>query len=118
MKLRAFAFCVLLVAVCYANSIPNQFIQDDHPIIVTNESIRSITPLKFLGESYWPKSITGGTYRPLTIFSFSLEYALWGDWAPGYRLVNLALHAMNGWLVFVLVNALAGGRGTVQEGAD
>ncbi len=110
MKLRAFGFCVLLVAVSYANSIPNRFIQDDHQIIESNENIRSIAPLQFLGESYWPKSITGGTYRPLTILSFSIEYALWQSWAPGFRMTNLALHAMNGWLVFVLANALAGAR--------
>jgi hypothetical protein len=37
---------------------------------------------------------------------FSLEYALWEIWAPGYRLLNLLLHALNGWLVFLLARGL------------
>jgi tetratricopeptide (TPR) repeat protein len=105
-------FCVLLVAVCYANSLPNQFIQDDLLIVANNETIRTISPLRFLGEPYWPKTMTGGTYRPLTIFAFSIEYSLWGTWAPGYRITNLLLHAVNGWLVFLLAGALLGSAST------
>src|SRR5207245_2566097 len=43
---------------------------------------------------------------PLTIFSFSLEYPLWRRWPGGYRLTNLLLHALNGFLLFILARAL------------
>lgn len=106
--LRALLFCLLLVAICYANSLANAFILDDILIVAANEKIRQITPLDFLFQSYWGDINHAGIYRPLTIFTFSLEYALWEIWAPGYRLINLLLHALNGWLVFLLARGLLG----------
>ena len=32
-------------------------------------------------------------YAPLTIFSFLLDHTFWGDWAGGFHLTNLLLHA-------------------------
>src|SRR5258705_225290 len=65
--LWAFVFCLLLVGVCYANSIGNAFILDDVLIVAANEQIRSIQPLHFLLQPYWGEQINGGIYRPLTI---------------------------------------------------
>jgi hypothetical protein len=103
---RALIICAILVGVCYANSIPNAFILDDVLIVAANERIRHIDPLHLLVQSYWGDLSHAGIYRPLTIFSFSLEYPIWHVWAPGFRLVNLMLHALNGWLVFLLVIGL------------
>jgi tetratricopeptide (TPR) repeat protein len=47
-------------------------------------------------------------YRPFTIFSLSIDYAIWKRWAPGLRLTNLTLHAINGFLVFLLCTSLVG----------
>ncbi len=105
---RALILCLALVAVCYANSISNAFILDDILIVAANERIRHIQPLHFLSQSYWGDLNHAGIYRPLTIFSFSLEYAIWHVWAPGFRLTNLLLHALNGWLVYLLVRGLLG----------
>ena len=105
---RTLVLCLLLVAVCYFNSIPNAFILDDILIVGANERIRHIDPLSFLFQSYWGDLNHAGIYRPLTIFTFSLEYPLFGVWAPGFRLVNLLLHALNGWLVFLLARELLG----------
>jgi protein O-mannosyl-transferase len=102
----AFIVCVALVAVCYANSVPNAFILDDILIVGANERIRHIDPLAFLLQSYWGDLNHAGIYRPLTIFTFSLEYPVWGVWAPGFRLTNLLLHALNGLLVFLLARGL------------
>jgi protein O-mannosyl-transferase len=107
-SLWALAVCLLLVAVCYANSINNAFILDDVAIVATNEQIRSIQPLHFLSQSYWGEQINGWVYRPLTIFSFSVEYSIWKAWPAGFRLTNLLLHALNGWLVFLLVRSILG----------
>src|SRR5262245_341123 len=99
---RALVLCLVLVAVCYSNSIPNAFILDDVLIVGANERIRHIDPQHFLFQSYWGDLNHAGIYRPLTIFSFSLEYPLWQRWPSGFRLTNLLLHALNGWLVFLL----------------
>ena len=105
---RALIFCLLLVGVCYANSIANAFILDDILIVAANEQIRRIDPIRFLLQSYWGDINHAGIYRPLTIFTFSLEYSIWQLWEPGFRLTNLLLHALNGWLVFLLVRGLLG----------
>jgi len=104
--LWALALCLLLVSVCYANSLGNAFILDDVLIVAANEQIRSIQPLHFLLQPYWGGQLNGGIYRPLTIFSYSLEYSIWQGWPAGFRLVNLLLHVLNGWLVFLLARSL------------
>src|SRR5207244_10718244 len=47
-------------------------------------------------------------YRPLTIFSFSVEYSIWQLWTAGFRITNLLLHALNGWLVYLVAQGLLG----------
>ena len=101
-------FCLGVVAVLYANSITNAFILDDILIVGANERIRSVQPIQFLFQPYWQDQEHAGIYRPLTIFSFSVEYSIWKAWAPGFRLTNLFLHALNGWLVFLIVQGLLG----------
>src|SRR5215813_5093055 len=105
---RTLVLCLVLVAVCYSNSIPNAFILDDILIVGANERIRHIDPLHFLFQSYWGDLNHAGIYRPLTIFTFSLEYPIWGVWASGFRITNLLLHAVNGWLVFLLARGFLG----------
>jgi tetratricopeptide (TPR) repeat protein len=105
---RVLILCLILVAVCYANSVQNAFILDDILIVAANERIRHIDPLHFLFQSYWGDLNHAGIYRPLTIFMFSLEYSIWKVWAPGFHVTNLLLHALNGWLVFLLARGLLG----------
>jgi protein O-mannosyl-transferase len=100
------AAAVIIVGICYANSLPNGFILDDYPIVAVNPAIRAISPVHFLKTPYWGASSNSGIYRPLTIFSFSLEYPLWQQWAGGYRLTNLLLHSINGVLVFLLSRSI------------
>ncbi len=47
-------------------------------------------------------------YAPLTIFSFLLDHTFWGDWAGGYHLTNLVLHAVNAQLVFFVIRQVTG----------
>src|SRR5262245_19414987 len=101
----AFIVSCLLVAVCYFNSLPNDFVFDDVPTVVSNPAIRTINPLKFL-ES--PTQGYEGFYRPFTIFSLSVDYAIWNRWPAGFRLTNLALHAVNGFLLFLLCTSVVG----------
>jgi tetratricopeptide (TPR) repeat protein len=103
----AFIVSFVLVALCYVNSLPNEFVFDDGPIVGVNPAIRAISPVQFLKSPYWAKQYEG-IYRPFTIFSLSVDYAIWRQWAPGFRLTNLAVHAVNGFLVFVLATSLVG----------
>src|SRR5215813_13086102 len=104
----AFIISCVLVALCYLNSLPNDLIFDDGPIVASNPAIRSIQPLQFLKSPYWAQQQYEGIYRPFTIFSLSLDYAIWKRWAPGFRITNFAIHAVNGFLVFLICSSLAG----------
>src|SRR6516225_1513259 len=104
----ALLLSVVIVAICYVNALPNDLIFDDAPLVASNPAIRSITPIKFLTSPYWAQQQYEGIYRPFTIFSFSVDYAVWKRWAPGFRLTNLAIHAVNGFLVFLLCTSLVG----------
>src|SRR5437667_12024010 len=108
-KRATFILSVVIVALCYANSLPNDFIFDDGPLVGSNPAIRTISPLQFLKSPYWAQKQYEGIYRPLTIFSLSVDYAIWKRWPAGFRLTNLGLHAINGFLVFLLCEAIAGG---------
>src|SRR5437870_3212086 len=103
---RALLLCLALVAICYANSIPNAFILDDILIVAANERIRHVQPVQFLLQPYWGDVSHLGIYRPLTIFSFSVEYSIWQLWTAGFRATNLLLHALNGWLVYLVASGL------------
>ena len=105
---RAFILSIVLVGLCYVNSLPNDFVFDDGPIVGSNPAIRVISPIQFLTSPYWTKQQYAGIYRPFTIFSLSVDYAIWKRWAPGFRLTNLAVHAINGGLVFLLCESLVG----------
>jgi hypothetical protein len=48
-----------------------------------------------------------GPYRPITTFSYALDYALHGRWTPGFHAVNLALHALASVLLWALARRLA-----------
>ncbi|HTO72126.1 MAG TPA: hypothetical protein VMR31_19865 [Myxococcota bacterium] len=67
-------------------------------------------PQLFL-ETYWPRETPGGLYRPLTLASYALDWAVWGsDPAGGPRRLgvhvgNLALNAVASLLVFALLRA-------------
>jgi protein O-mannosyl-transferase len=107
-KRGAFIISCVLVGLCYVNSLPNDFVFDDAPIVSSNPVIRTISPVQFLKTPYWTQQQYAGIYRPLVIFSLSVDYAMWKLWAPGFRLTNLALHAINGFLVFLLCESLLG----------
>ena len=102
------AFSLVLVAVCYVNSLPNDFILDDHQIVATNPVIRNITPIRDLLTPYWGDRSQSGIYRPLTILSLSIDYSIWKTWPPGYRLVNLLLHAITGILICLVARGITG----------
>src|SRR6266571_9207517 len=103
-----FVLSLFIVALCYLNSLPNDFVFDDGPIAGSNPAIRTISPIQFLKSPYWAKQQYAGIYRPFTIFSLSVDYAIWKRWAPGFRFTNLAVHAINGFLVFLLCGSLLG----------
>ncbi|KAG8199948.1 hypothetical protein JTE90_006195 [Oedothorax gibbosus] len=90
---------VALVAVCYSNSLRCGLVFDDVAAISDNRDIRPHTPISniFLND-FWGTSLqkeqSHKSYRPLTVLSFRLNYAVHGLEAFGYHLINILLHAL------------------------
>ncbi len=103
---------IVLAVVClaiYANTLNNEFVWDDPPLITENPHIRDSgnIPL-FFTPFYWNRLHPfAGQYRPLRIASLRMDYSLWGLNPAGYRLTNLLLHAIDVVLVFMVVCLLS-----------
>jgi tetratricopeptide (TPR) repeat protein len=93
------AVIALAAFVVYAASIHAPFVFDDVGTIVNNVSIRD---LGRLAEVLAPPSGTAVSGRPLVNLSFALNYAAGGLSPVGYRVTNIAIHALCALLLFAV----------------
>ena len=106
----ACAAIVLATFLAYVNSLGGEFVFDDTVIIQGNTSIQGLDPAhlkEIFGGHYW-KAVEkqGGLYRPIVMLSYAINYALGGEDPVGYHLFNVILHALNGILVFLVLEEL------------
>jgi len=112
-RIRIAHLALLLTVACavYANSIGNDFIWDDVELIENNPLIRNPGNLRKIATThYWDLGKEGerviGNYRPLTVASYLLNYQVAGADPAAFRVVNIALHALNTCLVYLLCAVL------------
>lgn len=89
MKL-ALALLLVITACVYASSLYAPFVFDDDHFVYKNPSVTFHTPI----------SLTSA--RPVTLTTYRLNYLFGGVDPFGYHVVNLAIHLINGLLVFWL----------------
>lgn len=96
---RVYCIAALLFAVfvCYANSLTNEFVFDDHSLVFQGRADDAA--------DLW--RIATSSYRPLRTLSYAFDFAIWGDKPFGFHLTNLLIHAANTILVFVLLRQFA-----------
>ncbi len=107
----ALALCAIVVVAVgvYVHSIPNDFVYDDHAVVEHDERSHDLSRVgELFRGGYWVVT-TRPLYRPLTLLSFALNHAVTGLSAPGYRVVNIALHALVCVVVYALMKRLLGG---------
>src|SRR5207302_5072678 len=97
---------VALAAVAvYANTLTNAPVLDDGWVIFENPLIKSLANIgRIFREPYNAagSATNAGLYRPLTMITYALNYAVGGSNVVGYHLVNLALHVCCCLAVFAL----------------
>jgi len=101
----------------YLPSLRNGFVNwDDGPYFVDNTHIRS---LDFAFVKWIFFDFHAGYWHPITWISHALDYAVWGLNPFGHHLTNNILHAINTYLVVILVMTVMKihGRRAGQEGA-
>jgi tetratricopeptide (TPR) repeat protein len=98
---------VVLGFFVYGNTLSFPFVHDDIAFIINNPNIARwdnildafLTP----GVGFASFKIVTPYYRPVLEVLYRLEYALWGTHPAGYHAVNILLHAVNGFLVYLLM---------------
>ena len=91
--LIAVSLIAILTLIVYSNTFHASFHFDDTPQIVENYQIRNLDNLL---------DILKGQ-RGLAMATFAINYAIGGLNVMGYHIVNLAIHIMNGIMVYFLV---------------
>ena len=101
---------MVLSILLYVNTLGHDFVFDDVTLIQQNPQIVELD---------WQGMVWKGGYRPIRTLTYALNFAVGGQDPFGYHLVNVALHACNAALVFLLLwllthsNLLAGVAGLV-----
>src|SRR5689334_882422 len=80
---------VLLLVAVRLSYFLNGFTWLDHGDI---EQKSAVIPLDRLAYAFVTRLGDTGFYRPLVTIIHSLNYAVWGMWAPGYHLTNILVH--------------------------
>lgn len=97
-------FPAIITFLVYLPALQNGFVNwDDNLYVYENVNIRSIDSHFF---SWLLTAIAPANWHPLTMLSLAVDYAVWGLDPFGYHLTNVILHALNTFLVFVLVSRL------------
>jgi Tfp pilus assembly protein PilF len=91
----------------YLASLQNGFIAewDDGEYVLNNPYIRSIG-LGFLRWAFF--DFHASNWHPLTWISHAMDYAVWGANPLGHHLTSVILHAVNAFLVVLLIMRLQG----------
>lgn len=100
-------FLIFLVSLAisfllYGNTIKGAFVYDDS-FFAARSDLRQVTHLPKL----WLEPSTGhasnGAYRPLAMFSFALNFIVFGESPASFHVINIILNAVAVFLVFLLV---------------
>lgn len=108
-------FCLIFVVLslfCYSNALHSPFILDDNFLISNNPYVQNLAsaPKLFGIDIFHFKnpdlSVSNLYYRPLQILSYSFDYLFFKFNTFGYHLVNVLLHGLNCFLLFLLLGLI------------
>jgi tetratricopeptide (TPR) repeat protein len=92
---------VVLVVIAYWPSLRGGFLWDDDDHLTKNPAVNSAAGLPQI----W-SSLAVSRYYPLTLTTFWVERHVWGLNPLPFRVVNVAVHALNALLLFALLSRL------------
>lgn len=108
-------FIFFAVWAVYCNTLDNQFTNwDDDNLIVANEQIRS---LSFKNIAAIFDLNARGTYQPVRVLSYAVDYHFWGLNPVGYHIQNIVLHGLASIMLYLgLLHIIPGIRGMRMAG--
>ncbi len=107
--LAIFIFCIAFLL--FLNSSANDFVFDDRIVVERNELVKApsqITRIFSTPYHYGYRGANTGLYRPFTILSFALNYAISGFSKYSFHIVNILLHSLVSLFVFLLLLEING----------
>jgi len=112
-KIVTFLSVALIAAVgfaVYVNSLKGEFVFDDHILVRDNSYIKDWSNFgKVLVSSVGSGSMRHyGSYRPLQMITYMVNYSLGGLKVEGYHLGNILLHILAALSLFWFINVIFG----------
>ncbi|MCD6098406.1 tetratricopeptide repeat protein [bacterium] len=103
MRERFYILILLLVVfLMLSPSIRYDFTNwDDRGLVLRNSAIRSLSPSS-IARMFTPKA--GGTYQPVRLFSYAIDYKIAGYSQWIYHLHNILLYLLNILLVYLILS--------------
>lgn len=97
---------ILSVFIVYSKLLHGGFMTwDDPEYVINNADIRTL-----YNWQAWFSSFYVGNYHPLTILSYSIDFALGGTKPFIYHFTNIIFHAANAVLVYLFIGKIAGNK--------
>jgi len=100
--------CFVLLSLFFNwNNLNNNLVYDDHEAITNNEATHGLenTSRIFTTPSWWSSHISYVRhYRPLTTWTYALNFSIHGLNPWGYHLFNNILHGLVSGLVFLILS--------------
>ena len=87
----------LLATLPFVPAIGGEFVFDDHIAIANNQAVTSdLSLLNILDSGFWGGNEVNnsGSYRPLTVLTFAIDYRLGGGEPLLFHLSNILFHAL------------------------
>ncbi len=104
----ALAALVALSLALFSNTLDNKLVYDDLEAITKNEAAHGLrnTVRIFTTPSWWSSHETIVTHwRPLTTWTYAVNYSAHGLEPAGYHVVNNVLHGVASWLLFLVLTS-------------
>jgi Tfp pilus assembly protein PilF len=96
----------------YIGTLGHDFVYDDRPLIVDNQSVRTLDAAKvkhiFTGDTWRVMGREGGYFRPLVTLSYHVNWWLFDGRPAGFHFVNVMWNAGVCVMVFLFVYVLFG----------
>lgn len=110
----------IFLLVIYGNALQGEFVFDDWHNIVNRPALQltRLTPESITRTFFLADGEGRNLYRPISAFSFALNYYFGGYQVSGYHLVNIIIHLLTAYFLFktvILLINLSGARFSRQE---
>ena len=107
-RFNAFFLLFIIIGIIYSNSLTASWHLDDEPNIIQNNGIK-INQLSFgsLQKSLYAHPIVNDQiYRPVAMLTFALNWWVGKNTVIGYHAVNILIHLVCAFLLFLTINTL------------